>query len=84
MNKAPFFMVTASGSVATLHYGSQTHNFGFSSAVGETSVERVGNAIRIYWKFARDGPWNSWQGAFEIAIDDIGLHGAGCWVVDDF
>ena len=65
-------MVTTVNDTLTLHYGELIHEFYFIYSVGETAVERHGNAIRIFWKYAADGICDPYRDAFDIAVDDIG------------
>ena len=69
-------MVTAENASLVLHYGKLTHRFHFAAPVGDTSIERNRNAIRIYWKYDTDKACEPWRDAFEIAVDDIGFDGA--------
>lgn len=69
-------MLTAYGSTAMLDYGTLRHKFEFLHDIGETSIKRCGNALRVYWKYTTDGPCAPWRDGFDIAIDDIGIDGA--------
>lgn len=72
----PIPMLTAINNTLNLHYNGEIHFFTFLYPVGEMSVERRGNAIRIFWKYSHDGVCGPYCDGFDIAIDDIGFAGA--------
>lgn len=74
-------MLTAFGRTVMLNYGALRHKFEFAAIVGDTAVERRGNAIRVFWKHKGDDPCAPWRGAFELPVDDIGLDRAKVYPV---